>query len=44
MSVIVVAGLVRLGLHIDGHVGLYPYLAMCDVSESCEFNSYLRMI
>ena len=42
MSVIVVAGLVRLGLHID--VGLYPYLAMCDVSESCEFNSYLRMI
>ena len=26
-------------LHIDGLVRLYPYLAMCEVSYSCEFNS-----
>ena len=25
--------------HIDGHVRLYPHLAMCAVLESCEFNS-----
>ena len=26
-------------LHINGHVRLYPYLAMCVVLESCEFIS-----
>ena len=26
-------------LHIDGHVRLYPYLAMCEGWESCDFNS-----
>ena len=26
-------------LHIDGHVRLYPYLAVCEGLESCEVNS-----
>ena len=29
-------------LHIDGHGRLYPYLAICEASESCEFNSWLK--
>ena len=29
------------GFHIDEHVILYPYVAMCEASESCEFNSWL---
>ncbi|KAK2183828.1 hypothetical protein NP493_295g06000 [Ridgeia piscesae] len=30
---------INVDLHIDGHVRLYPYLAMCEASEPFEFNS-----